>query len=145
MGNVSGRLGSDEQTYFTAHSLAQLDVEGRVGLGQRLRQVFEIVGMAEMMACIRQDSGYSLRQRFLLIAQDSQDRPWQMAQRFKKGLEGDLIEATQPPTTQGQTVQEFTDEPQLRLTTFRSQPVESNDQAPILAGRIFSISWGNSR
>ena len=49
-GNIRIFLSPDEQTYFTAHRFAQFDVEGRVGPGQRLRQVFEVVGMAKVMA-----------------------------------------------------------------------------------------------
>jgi len=85
-----------------------------------------------MMARIGQDSGYGWEQPSLLVAQDGENRPRQLAQRVKKGLEGGLVEPVQPPAAQGQPSQKFADEPQLRFATFWGQAVEGDDQPAVL-------------
>ena len=104
--------------------------------------------MAKVMAGVRQDSGYSLRQRLLFVAQHGQNRPVQLDQRLKKRLKGNLVETAQPSAAQGQTCQEFPYEPQLRFAALWGQAVKADDQTTVLlsalcqAGPVLSLAAG---
>ena len=72
---------AEEDAEVLAHGLAKGDLEGRIGLSQRLGQVAQIVGLAELMASVRQYSGHSGDQARLLVTQYRKNRPLQVLQR----------------------------------------------------------------
>ena len=72
---------SREDAEMLAHGLAKGDLEGRIDLGQRLGQVAQIVGLAELMAHVRQHSSHSWDQARLLVTQYRENRPLQVLQR----------------------------------------------------------------
>jgi hypothetical protein len=45
--------------HLLAHGMAQLPLEDRIGGGERLGQIPQIVGLTELMTTARQSRGYS--------------------------------------------------------------------------------------
>ena len=43
---------TDQVAHVLAHALSQLSLEGRIGLGERLGQVAQIVGLAQLMVTV---------------------------------------------------------------------------------------------
>jgi hypothetical protein len=43
---------TDQVAHVLAHALSQLTLEGRIGLGKRLGEVAQIVGLAQLMATV---------------------------------------------------------------------------------------------
>jgi hypothetical protein len=93
---------AQQVAHLLAHGLAQLSLEDRIGGGERLGQIPQIVRLTELMMTTRQSRGYRRHQTPLLITEHGQNRPLQVPQRSQEGLERGLIELRQPPTAQRQ-------------------------------------------
>ena len=59
-------------THVLAHGFAQLTFEGRIGCGERLGQIAQIVRLTELVAAVGQGCGYSRHQTCLLVAEHGQ-------------------------------------------------------------------------
>ena len=78
--------------HLLAHGFAQLTLEGRIGCGERLGQIPQIVGLTELMTTVGQDRGYGRYQARLFVAEYGQNRPLQVLQGGEEGLERGLIQ-----------------------------------------------------
>ena len=85
-----------------AHGFAQLPLEGRIGCGEWLGQMTQIVGLAELMTAVGQDRGDGWHQTRLFVAEYGQNRPLQVLQGREERLERDLIQLSKPPTAKRQ-------------------------------------------
>lgn len=96
-GRRAGLL-ADQVAHLLAHRVAQLTPEGRIGLGQGLSQVAQIMGLTKLRATVGENRGYSRHQARLLGAEHGQNRPLQVRQWFQESFERGLILLRQPAT-----------------------------------------------
>jgi hypothetical protein len=85
-----------------AHGLTQLTLQGRIGGGEWLGQMPQIVGLAALMTAVGQARGDGWHPTRVCGAEDGQHRPLQGSQGREKRLAGGLIQWRQPPTAQCQ-------------------------------------------
>jgi hypothetical protein len=75
-----------------AHGLAQCPLEGRIGGGEGLGEIPQIVRLTELMPAVRQDRGDSWHQARLFVAEDRENWPLQVLEGGKECLECGLIQ-----------------------------------------------------
>src|SRR6266702_4620031 len=63
----------------------------QIGLGQRLGEVTEIMGLAKLIATLGKDRSARWHQTRLFITEHRQNRPLELLERSEEGLESGLI------------------------------------------------------
>ncbi len=99
-GPAGGRAGllADQGAHLLADSFAKRNFAGRIGLGQGLRQVAQIMGLTKLLATVGQDGSHRWHQARLLVAEHSENRPCQIIEWLEEGCKCGLILLRKPAT-----------------------------------------------
>jgi hypothetical protein len=92
----------EDVAHLLAHGLAQLPLEGRIGGGEWLGEIPQIVRLTELMPAVGQDRGDRRHQARLFVAEYSENGPLQVLEGGEERLECGLIQLREPPTAERQ-------------------------------------------
>jgi hypothetical protein len=93
---------SNKVAHLLAHGTAQFPLENRIGCGEWLGPIPQIVSLTELMTTTGQRRGYGRHYTRLLVTEHGQNRPLQVPQGREERLNRGLIELRQPSTAQRQ-------------------------------------------
>src|SRR6267143_2339969 len=83
--------GHRQDAHLLADSFAKRNFEGRIGRGQGLRQVAQIMGLTKLRATVGQDGSHRWHQARWLVAEHSENRPCQIIEWLEEGFKCGLI------------------------------------------------------
>ena len=122
--------------HLLAHGFTQRTLEGRIGFGERLGQIPQIVDLTELMTAVGQDGGDGRYQARLFVAEDGQNRPLQVLQGGEERLERGLIQLSKLTTAQRQPCGQVAHKPNVRLAPLGREAIQGDDHAALLLGDL---------
>ena len=118
--------------HLLAHGMAQLPLEDRIGGGERLGQIPQIVGLIELMTTARQAAATAGTNSVCLSLSTGQNRPLQVPQGSEEGLERGLIQLRQLPTGCSVSPVDKSRMNQICGSPLGREAIQGDDQAALL-------------
>ena len=126
----------DHVALLLAHGMAPCPLAGRIGCGERLGQMPQRVGLAELRMPVGQRRGAGRPSTRVLGTEPGPHRPLQVPQGREERLARGLVQLRQPTTTQRPPRGQVAHAPNVGLTSLGRETIQGDDQAALLLGDL---------